>query len=198
MYDDSELDTALFDFDAIADHLLEQGAAISPSQIHGCLSGLLAAGADDEGAFGLHALAESLELNAHGELADELMRLYQVTGISIRDDEFTYDLLLPDDEVDMETRVAALGAWCSGFLTGIAHVTTRAAQAWSADSREILEDIAAMSQVAIGEGETEDESEGNYIEIIEYLRCAVLNLYSENEAQSSFSSLSREPDEPLH
>lgn len=198
MYEESELDTTLFDFDEISDHLLEQGALQSPSQIHGCLSGLLAAGAETEGEYGLDALAQSLDLAAHGELADELMRLYQVTGISIRDDEFTYDLLLPDDETELEIRVEALGAWCSGFLTGVAHISGRAGQVWSADSKEILEDITAMSQIAIGDGETEEESEDSYIEIIEYLRCAVLNLFFENEAQSSFSSLSREPDEPLH
>ena len=198
MYNDSELDTSLFDFDEIADHLLEQGALLSPSQIHGCLSGALAAGAQDDGEVGLDALAQALDLMAHGELADELMRLYQVTGIAIRDDEFTYDLLMPDDETEVGVRVEALGSWCNGFLAGVAHVGSRTDSEWSADSKEILEDVAEMALVAIGPGESEEESEASYIEIIEYLRIAVLNLYFENEATSTFTELSRDSDEPLH
>ncbi|MEZ5570204.1 MAG: hypothetical protein R3E54_18010 [Halioglobus sp.] len=68
MFDDPET-PGVFDFDELADHLLEQGADVSPAQVHGCLSGLLAAGELGEGERALDALAQGLELEAHGELA---------------------------------------------------------------------------------------------------------------------------------
>ena len=34
-----------FDFEELANHLLEQGLEASPAELHGCLCGLLAAGA---------------------------------------------------------------------------------------------------------------------------------------------------------
>ena len=198
MLEDETTDTTLFDFDEIADHLLEQGAERSPAEIHGCLSGLLSAGAAEEGEFGLDALTQVLDLAAHGELAHELMRLYTVTGEAMKDDEFSFNLLLPDDETALEHRVQALTEWCSGFLAGVAHAGSRRQNAWSSDAKEILEDIAAMSMAAITDEETEDESEGSYIEIVEYLRFAVLNLSVEVDAKATFSEITRDPNEPLH
>ncbi|MDX1732905.1 MAG: UPF0149 family protein [Halioglobus sp.] len=201
MYDSEGTSSAPFSFDEMADHLLEQGAAASPSQVHGCLSGLLAAGADARGEFGLDALSRALDMAAHGDLADQIMRLYRVTAQAMADEDFIYNLLLPDDEAEMEVRVSALAAWCSGFLAGVAYASAAdsdGSKAWSSDAREILEDIAAVSQAAVGVDETEQESEANYMELVEYLRFAVLNLVAENEAKANFTSLTRDPDEPLH
>ena len=45
MYDDLSDEVGIFDFDEMANHLLEQGLEASPSELHGCLSGLLGRGA---------------------------------------------------------------------------------------------------------------------------------------------------------
>ena len=45
MHDEWLDEVPVLDFDEIADHLLEQGALVSPSRVHGCLCGLLSAGA---------------------------------------------------------------------------------------------------------------------------------------------------------
>ena len=65
----------VFDFDEIANHMLEQGVDSSPSAVHGCLCGLLAAGAKNEAEVCLDALSAALDLNVHGELADQVMQL---------------------------------------------------------------------------------------------------------------------------
>ena len=43
MYDDFSDEIGVFDFDEFADHLLDQGLQASPSQLHGCLTGMLSA-----------------------------------------------------------------------------------------------------------------------------------------------------------
>ncbi|HDY81761.1 MAG TPA: hypothetical protein ENH48_02245, partial [Halieaceae bacterium] len=51
----------------------------------------------------------------------------------------------------------------------------------SEDSSDILKDFAAIAQAAVDEDETEDEdedeAEDSYMELVEYLRFAVLNVY---------------------
>jgi uncharacterized protein YgfB (UPF0149 family) len=183
MFDDPDT-PGVFDFDELADHLLEQGAEVSPAQVHGCLSGLLAAGELGEGERALDALAQGLELEAHGELAERIMQLYSATSTAMDDDACSFYPLLPDDELELDTRTMALAQWCAGFLRGIAHtdITPGAEpRQWSSDGREILEDIAAMAQAWVGTDVDEDDEgpEDSYAELVEYLRVAVLNLYLE-------------------
>ena len=45
MYHDESDDVLTFDFDELAAHLLDQGALVTPSRMHGFLCGLLSAGA---------------------------------------------------------------------------------------------------------------------------------------------------------
>jgi yecA family protein len=201
MHDDLSDEVGIFDFDEMANHLLEQGLATSPSQLHGCLSGLLTAGAEATPEVGLDALAQALDMVAHGELASRLMQLYTVTAAALQDDEFTFHPLLPDDEAELAERTAAMADWCKGFLAGFAQLSVGAqssASALSEDSGEVLRDIAAIAEAAVDDDESEEDLEESYMELVEYLRFAVLNVYMENLSQSSGQGSGTEPKRPLH
>lgn len=201
MYDDLHDEVAVFDFDEFADHLLDQGLEASPSQLHGCLSGLLGAGAPAEPEYGLDALAQSLNLDLHGELADRVMQLYLVTAAALRDEEFTFLPLLPDEEEEIGLRTAALANWCEGFLAGFAYriaVNEPAAGALSQDVGEVLRDIAAMAQAESGADENEEDAEDSFIELVEYLRVAVVNVFLESSAAAEDRAVSPETTRPLH
>jgi yecA family protein len=207
MFDDRENDTGVFDFDEFANHLLEQGLESSPADIHGCLCGLLAAGAAVEPELALAALVESMELELRGELADLVMQLYRVSAAALEDEEFDFHPLLPDDEADIETRVSALAGWCGGFMTGFALVSAGASSesenAVSKDSAEILKDFAAIAQAdASDEDENEDEDEDgadeHYFELVEYLRFAALNIYMDSRARVEEADQSSGGNRPLH
>lgn len=199
MYDDLPGETGVFDFDEFANHLLDQGALASPSQLHGCICGLLGAGASAEPEYGLDALAQALDVDLHGELASRVMELYTVTETALGAEEFTFFLLLPGDEEEIAVRAAALASWCDGFLAGFAYES--AAQqtngaALSRETGEVVRDIAAMAQAeAPREGE-EDEAEDSYIELVEYLRVAVANVYLDSTATSRDQPAATE--RPLH
>ncbi len=178
--------TEVFDFEEFANHLLEQGLQSSPSEIHGCLTGLLASGAPVEAELALVALSDVLDLNVHGDLASQAMELYTVTSAALLNEEFDFHPLLPDDETDIAERTSALASWCSGFLGGMAQGAATGAEPAakaSKESREILKDIEAFSQAGEDDEDAEeDESEESYFEIAEYLRFAVLNIYMDNQA----------------
>ena len=201
MYFDGDENVSVFDFDELSDHLVEQGSEVSPSEIHGCLTGLLTGGLTAQAERGLDALMQTTDVMPHGELADRVMELYTVTDAALKDEEFSFFPLVPDDETEIEIRVAALASWCSGFLTGLAYANAQDISApaeWSSDGKEILEDIALFAQATVDEDLSEDESEGSFVEIFEYLRFAILNLYIENSAKEGFAELDRDPSEPLH
>jgi len=180
MYDNFDGGPGVFDFEEIANHMVEQGVESSPSTVHGCLCGLLAAGAPSEAEVCLDALDQALGLSVHGELAEQVMQLYTVTAAALLDDEFDFYPLLPDDEVDIAERTGEMAAWCKGFLAGFAHVSVGAEKsppALSEDSGEILKDFAKISQAIIDDQDSEEELENSYMELVEYLRFAALNVF---------------------
>ena len=61
-----------FDFEELANQLLEQGLTASPADLHGCIAGLLAAGASPQAEAGLAALHQALDLDRYGELAEQV------------------------------------------------------------------------------------------------------------------------------
>jgi hypothetical protein len=201
MYDDLPGKVGVFDFDEFANHLLEQGLEASPSELHGFLCGLLSGGAAAEPEVGLDALESSLGLVLHGELADHTMQLYTVTAGALEDEEFDFHPLLPDDDDDIGERTTALAVWSRGFLAGFAHMTAgpgKTPAALPEDSSEILKDFDNIAQAGVNEGETEDEAEGSYMELVEYLRFATLNVYMDTRCRMQDRELSPEEGQPIH
>jgi uncharacterized protein len=194
-------DVGVFDFDEFADHLLEQGVQISPAQLHGCVSGLLSAGAPAEPEYGLDALEQSLDLRLHGEFADRAMQLYTFTALALQDEAFNFQPLLPDDDEELAVRTSALAGWCEGFLAGFAYRVTAAdssAGALSKDAGEVLTDIAAIAQAVTVDDEGEDEAEDSFIELVEYLRVAVVNIFLDCGADTQSDQPPPGAGRPLH
>ena len=201
MYEDLSEDVGVFGFDEFADHLLDQGVQASPAQLHGCLTGLLSAGAPLEPEYGLDVVQQVLDVDLHGELASRIMQLYSVTAAALQDDEFTFHPLLPDEDEEIDQRTAALANWCEGFLAGFAYRIAGEeipGGALSQDASEVLRDIAAMAQADADDGEREDEAENSYCELGEYLRVAVVNIFVDSSATVQDRQRWEQSERPLH
>ncbi|MFL3654009.1 MAG: UPF0149 family protein [Halioglobus sp.] len=200
MHEDLAEEVGVFDFDEFADHLVDQGMLVSPSQLHGCLCGVLCAGAPTEAEYGLDALSQALDIVMHGELASRIMQLYTVTEVALKDEEFTFLPLLPDDDEEIGLRTSALASWCDGFMSGFAYVIAgneATAAALSQDTGEVLKDVAAMAQ-AHADDESEEDAEDSYIELVEYLRAAVVNVFLDSLATTEDTEVSSETGRLLH
>ena len=200
MFDEHPRDVGVFDYDEIANHLLEQGLLTSPAELHGCLTGLLGAGVTDSSEAGLAGLAAELDLELYGELDERVQQLYQVTLAALEDEDCDFNPLLPDDEVDLAVRTEALAGWCKGFVSGYAQgkVVARGTDApVAADSAEALRGIAVIAQASLDDESTDEELENSYAEIVEYVRIAALNVFMDGHVPDPESDQEADPPQ-LH
>lgn len=192
MFDDLNRGVGVFDFEELSNHLLEQGSELSPARIHGCLSGVLCAGAPAQAEVGLDVVTQTLGASLHGELAEQVLQLYSVSAAALEDEEFAFHPLLPEDEEELDVRTEAMADWCGGFLLGFAQESAKEGvqpAVLSQDSSEILADLTAMAAATVDADpdeseEAKDEAENNYYELVEYLRFAVLNVYMDTRLSS--------------
>ena len=188
MTTDSRGEISPFDFEELTNLLMDQGQAASPSDLHGCLCGMLAAGASHQAEAGIAGLSQALDLHLHGELAEQVMALYVATAAALESEEFDFYPLLPDDSVDLGNRVSALAEWCRSFLAGYAQAsagTSGNRDAMPGDSGEILRDLAEIAEVDLDDIAQDEESETDYAELAEYIRFAALNAYADRVLQGS-------------
>lgn len=173
MWIDSD-DVLASDFDQVADLFLIEGIDLPPSQWHGCIVGLLVSGlrADELlGAMG-HALQESIT----GDLMIASEHSAKASLRALRDPNCGFSPLIPDDDDELELRSEALASWCEGFLQGFAAGVAGSDQI-STDAAEILRDMAQIARLEVDSTSDIDEQESDFIELVEYVRVVVLNLY---------------------
>lgn len=175
-------------FDELANALLEQGEIVSPAELHGCLCGLLGGGFSGDDDALLEQLARTADTSLHGDLADALMTLRREAVASVTEGSLDFELVLPDESLELPQRIEAMACWCRGFLSGFAQARVdadRAAAVVATDSAEALRDFAAIAQAASDDDESdEDERERQYEELLEYLRVAAMNVLIDAVADS--------------
>ena len=170
--------SALPEFDELADMFLRLGALQSPSELHGYLVGELAAGNDLSAEHWVQHGFEWVEGNDEPQPLDQelMMALYQATLAQLQSGMLDLQLLLPDEDSAMEQRLECLGQWCLGFLSGFA--STRQ---YSDEINETLTDLAAISQVAMESDDEDLDQEQDYLEVSEYVRLTAVNLYLDSQ-----------------
>lgn len=137
----------------------------SASQIHGILTGLLGTGEsitfDQWITVGLDVRSGSLDVDS----LSILDVLYGFTCSQIQEQDFSFQLFLPDDDHSLGERAGALGEWCSGFLLGIS-LLKKPSESWPGDTEEILNDFSHICSIIC----TAMDEEDDYYELVEYVR----------------------------
>ena len=113
-----------------------------------------------------------------------LQQLYSDTGIQIKDPEFSFRLLLPDDEQILAVRTQALADWCKGFLYGLGVGGMDSGLDATQNVQEIVKDCVEISR-AYRDDEEEDLEidEASFVELSEYVRVGVILIYEELQAE---------------
>lgn len=167
-------------YDDIDIALEDAGAGLDAAGLHGLLAGMACVVPALPPAVLRGRLDEELDVKVDERTFAALQGVDRIVHAQLRDEEFGFELLLPEDDAALADRVAALASWCEGFLAGFGGTAARpGAGALSADVQAILATIGDFTRAEIGEDEGGDESERDYMELVEYLRVAVLTLFAE-------------------
>ncbi len=152
---------------------------VTPSDLHGSLTGYLCAGASPGQSTRDWLSALELDYEPSGAVhVDTLDRLREQCASWLNDPELRFEPLLPAADAALDVRADALVQWCRGFLGGLGLGGAIASQELSADAREILQDFGAIAGSRFEYADRE-EDENALAEVIEFIRVGVLLLYTE-------------------
>lgn len=172
------------DHDDIANVFVELAALYPPSELHGFYIGQQVLGARLEEAELRKQVEQLLDVESISpEQWQSLLALNHASAAQLAGEISAMTLLLPDTDIDMGQRVAAVGSWCQGFLTGFAMAgkarqKSEGQQKYSDTVAEILSDIAAISQAGLDSHEGE-EAEAQFLELVAYLEMAAVTVFVE-------------------
>ena len=164
-------------YEELADALARLGFKQDPAEYHGALCGAL-------------CVREPAEIDPlrllEGErgadvpaAAQALHRLRGESADAFADAELGFGPLLPDDEEDLPRRVRALGAWCEGFLFGLATGKPLSMKSVSPELKEIVHDFTEFTKAGVTEDEDAELEETAYAELVEYIRVGAQLIYME-------------------
>ncbi|AKC86206.1 UPF0149 family protein [Pseudoxanthomonas suwonensis] len=160
---------------AEASRALELGATVP--ELHGSLCGWLAGGGEDTAAWLARVLADpAAPAPPSGSALD---RLRQATATQLADGEFSFQLLLGDDDQPLRQRAQGLFDWCRSFLGGFG-LAAGAQPPLSEEGAEALQDLARLAGASVQEiDEDEEEDESALSELEEFVRVAALLLHGD-------------------
>ena len=178
--DDEMLDSQ---FDWLANIYNRHGAINHPSELHGLMMGEIVGNLRRTAADWLqqvyeHMGVEALDEQRYANATEDLLAFYQQTMESIDKDSSSFSLLLPDDDYALSERIDSLVLWVRGFLEGIAISASERLQRLDQELQEILRDFVEICQLD-SRVEPDEAGEKEFVEILEYVRIGVLNLYAE-------------------
>lgn len=168
-------------FELLANIFVEEGVkVVSPAELHGLLTGHLAAGARLQPTVLLQTACELMDINSFAQESSKvaLIDLYNASCSALESIDLEFEMLLPDDDDEISIRVEALGRWCQSFLSGFGLYGKHTDASLSAEAKETLNDLGQIAQIS---ADLEDlgENENDLMEVQEYVRMAVLMLFTE-------------------
>jgi uncharacterized protein YgfB (UPF0149 family) len=173
--------------------LTEERSMTDAAEAHGTLTGCLCA------AIGYRFEDWLLEIlpegRAHPLATAALRTLYFETTGALESSEMEFDLLLPEDEADLDTRTGALSQWCQGFLYGLGGSAIQDASGLPGEVGEIVRDFSEITRVGVDSGQSVESNENAYAELVEFVRVGVQLVFEE---LSPLRSQPSSPGAPLH
>ena len=175
-------------FDEFESALAEAEAPLAPAEAHGVLCGSLAAisgfSAADWLADLLPAAATDVRTDPESLRTRNLLEtVFADTVEALTGPDLDFEPMLPDDESPLAQRVAALAAWCSGFLYGLGAGKVPPPEELTDEVAEVLRDFSEISRATLDDNETPESSEASYTELVEYIRAGTQLTFEELGAE---------------
>jgi uncharacterized protein YgfB (UPF0149 family) len=108
-----------------------------------------------------------------------LQSLYDATAQQLKDFLFEFELILPSDTDALPARAEALTLWCQGVLTGFKLAGVPIVERDASELTEAINDLIEIAKMNYEEVIATEEDEAAYVELVEYVRMAVIFIYQD-------------------
>lgn len=160
-------------FSKLNQALAKATTKLHPSQVHGVICGIICGKPESESGF-----REWIKGHEKGKTIRELLdALYQASKQQLSDFLFEFQLILPADSANLSARAEALTLWCQGFLTGLKMSDVQIEGREPGEVTEAINDLIEISKMNYEEVVESEEDETAFVELVEYLRVAVILIY---------------------
>ena len=169
----------LIDFATMQAILTSESVKCHASELHGVLTGLVCAGFEFENQ-GYVVMLHDLFNEGDGfpsAVKKALKQMYHQLWTNILDDNYSFSMLLPDDDDTIAERGHGLSMWVQGFNLGFG-LQHKDNPVVSDEIKEVLTDFGEIANLS-DEMEEDEDTEQAYFEISEYVRISALLCFSE-------------------
>ncbi len=163
-----------------AKHLTNNNIIATPAELHGHACGMIIVNKDVTPKQWVDLILSdySFEGSDDGKLLPVLNALFNYANDKLSADNYSFALLLPQDDEELSYRLEAMASWCSACLTGMAFAGLKSDADMPKDAHDFILDLDKISQIDTFSDETQGE-EADFVEIVEYLKAGCLLLMSE-------------------
>ena len=154
---------------------------LHPSQVHGLICGILCNSAKHTTAWEGLISGGKTPTKTH----EVLQNLYHNSEKQLSDFLFEFQLMLPADSETLPNRAEALSVWCQGFLTGLKLVQIPIVDREPSEMTEAIHDLIEIAKMNHEEVIENEEDEEAYVELVEYIRMAVILIYQESRGEET-------------
>ncbi len=159
--------------------LTDNQVEINPSEIHGMICGILSGNNKKSIPWEEYVAGAKNPKKIH----EILQALLEATQKQLDEFLFELELLLPPDNDSLALRAESLTLWTQGYLTGLKLADVPLRKRKPSDVTEAINDLIEISKMNYDTVAANEEDETAYVELVEYIRMAVIMIYEELHEQ---------------
>lgn len=183
----SEAQHVLADYEQLSNDLAILELNLDPAELHGMVTGLIAGGASEQAEAYLRSLTMNKSGSRYHQAMNALFSIYTITHTCLYNFDFNFQLLLPHDEDTLRNRLFAFTTWMQGFLKGLDMSGLCLEDFDSEETIEVLQHLEDFADMDIDNLEDNEQDEQAYVDITEYVRLAVMQLFCDLQADEAES-----------
>jgi hypothetical protein len=183
----SEAQHTLAEYGQLSSDLVILDLNLDLSELHGMITGLIVGGASVQAEAYLRSLTMSKSGAQYHQAMNALFSLYTITHTCLYNCEFNFQLLLPDDDYALGDRLFAFTNWTQGFLQGLDMSELTLEDFESEETIEVLQHLEDIADMEIESLEANEQDEQAYVDVTEYVRLAVMQLFCDLQEDESHS-----------
>jgi len=169
-------------YEQVSQQLQAAGSEVNPSELHGMLCGLMAAGDTNPA---IHWLSDCLDISPIvgdllvNECLMALKELAERTQVAIDSEDEELHPLLVDDDAPIQQRAQSITDWCEGFNVGMGFALPQPKQPFSRQVTEAITSLSDITRMDVDELEESEENDNALMEVSEFLWVATMLIYTE-------------------